>query len=125
MENQNSETLFSVKSQEEITRKGNPAKPQGTEGVQMLRRMNESHGAVTQVGPDFSEGRWNGSDTGYRVRRRRGLKKAFRPGAGWTFHGDRLFSGIRKPCEGDECRRNSKGNHTNFRGIRGKTAVCG
>ena len=48
MENQNSETLFSVKSQEEITRKGNPAKPQGTEGVQMLRRMNESHGAVTQ-----------------------------------------------------------------------------
>lgn len=32
----------------EITRKGNPRKPQGEEGEQMLRRMNESHGAVTE-----------------------------------------------------------------------------
>lgn len=36
------------KNQEEITRKGNPRKPQGEEGEQMLQRMNESHAAVTQ-----------------------------------------------------------------------------
>lgn len=35
-------------SQKEITRKGNPRKPQGTEGEQMLKRMNESHAAVTE-----------------------------------------------------------------------------
>lgn len=34
--------------QKEITRKGNPRKPQGEEGEQMLRRMNESHSAVTK-----------------------------------------------------------------------------
>ena len=33
--------------QQEITKKGNPGKPQGEEGVQMLQRMNESHYAVT------------------------------------------------------------------------------
>ena len=35
-------------TQAEVTRKGNPRKPQGEEGAQMLRRMNDSHAAVTQ-----------------------------------------------------------------------------
>ena len=35
-------------NQADITRKGNPRKPQGEEGAQMLLRMNDSHGAVTQ-----------------------------------------------------------------------------
>lgn len=34
--------------QQEITRKGNPRKPQGEEGRQMLQRMNNSHAAVTE-----------------------------------------------------------------------------
>ena len=41
------------KNQEEITRKGNPRKPQGPEGGQMLRRMNESHAEVTGWALDF------------------------------------------------------------------------
>lgn len=40
-------------NQEEITRKGNPRKPHGEEGEQMLRRMNESHAAVTQWALSF------------------------------------------------------------------------
>lgn len=40
-------------NQEEITRKGNPRKPQGEEGKQMLCRMNESHSAVTEWALDF------------------------------------------------------------------------
>lgn len=40
-------------NQEEITRKGNPRKPQGQEGIQMLCRMNESHSAVTKWALDF------------------------------------------------------------------------
>lgn len=36
------------KKQEEITRKGNPRKPEGEEGAQMLLRMNESHSTVTE-----------------------------------------------------------------------------
>lgn len=40
-------------NQEEITRKGNPRKPQGEEGMQMLCRMNESHSAVTEWALDF------------------------------------------------------------------------
>lgn len=35
-------------NQAEVTRKGNPRKPQGEEGTQMLLRMNDSHAAVTQ-----------------------------------------------------------------------------
>ena len=35
-------------NEEEITRIGNPRKPQGEEGRQMLRRMNDSHAAVTE-----------------------------------------------------------------------------
>lgn len=42
------EELSDCKKQEEITRKGNPRKPQGEEGEQMLQRMNESHSAVTE-----------------------------------------------------------------------------
>lgn len=45
--------LFEDKKQEEITRKGNPRKPQGEEGEQMLRRMNESHSAVTEWALEF------------------------------------------------------------------------
>lgn len=41
------------KSQEEITQIGNPRKPQGEEGAWMLRRMNESHWAVTGWALDF------------------------------------------------------------------------
>lgn len=44
----NLEEMCAQKNQEEITRKGNPRKPQGEEGEQMLRRMNESHSAVTE-----------------------------------------------------------------------------
>lgn len=44
---------LSSRQQEEITRKGNPSKPQGEEGEQMLRRMNESHSAVTLWALDF------------------------------------------------------------------------
>ena len=35
------------KSEEEITRLGNPAKPQGSDGESMLTRMNKSHNPVT------------------------------------------------------------------------------
>lgn len=35
-------------NQTEVTRKGNPRKPQGEEGTQMLLRMNDSHAPVTQ-----------------------------------------------------------------------------
>lgn len=38
----------SNKKQDTITQKGNPRKPQGTEGEQMLLRMNESHSKVTE-----------------------------------------------------------------------------
>lgn len=47
------------RTQEEITISGNPAKPQGEDGEMMLKRMNESHSAVTcwalehwQIAPD-------------------------------------------------------------------------
>lgn len=40
---------------EEITRKGNPRKPQGKEGVMMLQRMNESHFSVTGWALGFLE----------------------------------------------------------------------
>lgn len=43
----------SYENQEEITRKGNPRKPQGEEGRQMLQRMNDSHFAVTGWALDF------------------------------------------------------------------------
>ncbi len=38
---------------DEITRKGNPAKPQGEEGKMMLDRMNDSHYEVTGWALDF------------------------------------------------------------------------
>lgn len=47
------EKSIKVKSQEEITREGNPRKPQGEQGEQMLRRMNESHSPVTEWALDF------------------------------------------------------------------------
>lgn len=43
------------KTEEEITRIGNPRKPQGEEGAQMLMRMNKSHSAVTAWALDFLE----------------------------------------------------------------------
>lgn len=46
-------------SQEEITKKGNPAKPQGIEGTLMLRRMGDSHARLTQWALDFFEFREN------------------------------------------------------------------
>ena len=36
-----------MKTQEEVTRIGNPRKPEGTEGEEMLERMNQSHYEVT------------------------------------------------------------------------------
>ncbi len=45
--------LTAEKQQAEITRQGNPRKPQGNEGVQMLQRMNQSHLAVTAWALDF------------------------------------------------------------------------
>ena len=48
------------KNQEMITRIGNPRKPQGDEGRQMLERMNESHGAVTTWA--LGKFTFNGSD---------------------------------------------------------------
>lgn len=44
----NQEEMRARENQEEITKKGNPRKPQGEEGEQMLRRMNESHFPVTE-----------------------------------------------------------------------------
>jgi len=41
--------------QDEITRKGNPRKPQGPEGKEMLQRMSESHRDVTKWALDFFE----------------------------------------------------------------------
>ncbi len=45
--------MIQQENQEEITRKGNPRKPQGEEGVQMLHRMNKSHYEVTGWALDF------------------------------------------------------------------------
>lgn len=36
-----------MKTEEEITKEGNPAKPEGEAGAEMLKRMNESHYKVT------------------------------------------------------------------------------
>jgi len=36
-----------MKTQEEVTRIGNPRKPEGMEGAEMLERMNQSHYEVT------------------------------------------------------------------------------
>ena len=36
------------KTEMEITIQGNPAKPQGEAGAQMLERMNQSHDALTR-----------------------------------------------------------------------------
>ncbi|MDE6666410.1 MAG: hypothetical protein K2K14_09570, partial [Ruminococcus sp.] len=38
-----------------VTEQGNPAKPQGTAGEEMLNRMNESHYAVTGWALGFFE----------------------------------------------------------------------
>ncbi len=43
----------SAADEQSVTRKGNPAKPQGEEGALMLARMNESHAAVTAWGLGF------------------------------------------------------------------------
>lgn len=42
-----------VTEEQKITEEGNPAKPSGKAGAQMLHRMNESHDAVTNWGLDF------------------------------------------------------------------------
>lgn len=41
---------MATEEERRITREGNPAKPQGEAGAQMLARMNESHAAVTEWG---------------------------------------------------------------------------
>lgn len=41
---------MATEEERRITREGNPAKPQGAAGAQMLTRMNESHAAVTAWG---------------------------------------------------------------------------
>lgn len=41
---------MATEEERRITREGNPAKPQGEAGEQMLARMNESHAAVTEWG---------------------------------------------------------------------------
>lgn len=43
----NQKEILQSEAQEEVTRKGNPRKPEGEDGVQMLQRMNESHAPVT------------------------------------------------------------------------------
>lgn len=56
MENREAQT---DRDQDEITMLGNPRKPQGEKGRQMLERMNESHCAVTEWALgffDFAEG---------------------------------------------------------------------
>ena len=40
-------------AEQSVTERGNPAKPQGEAGVQMLARMNQSHAAVTRWGISF------------------------------------------------------------------------
>lgn len=42
-----SDTNYNTEEQSRITEIGNPAKPQGSAGEQMLCRMNDSHSAVT------------------------------------------------------------------------------
>ena len=39
---------MTTQDEKKITKIGNPAKPQGDEGAQMLQRMNQSHSSVTQ-----------------------------------------------------------------------------
>lgn len=41
---------MATEEERRITREGNPAKPQGEAGEQMLSRMNDSHAAVTEWG---------------------------------------------------------------------------
>lgn len=41
---------MATEEERRITREGNPAKPQGEAGAQMLARMNDSHAAVTEWG---------------------------------------------------------------------------
>ena len=49
------------KRQQAITAAGNPAKPTGEAGEQMLARMNESHGPLTAWG--LSHFNWRGDET--------------------------------------------------------------
>lgn len=49
------------KRQQAITAAGNPAKPTGEAGEQMLARMNESHGPLTAWG--LSHFNWRGNET--------------------------------------------------------------
>ena len=42
------------RTEEEITREGNPRKPQGEEGKVMLDRMNHSHYEVTPISPPIN-----------------------------------------------------------------------
>ncbi|MBQ8921894.1 MAG: class I SAM-dependent methyltransferase [Oscillospiraceae bacterium] len=44
---------MSTPEQESVTERGNPRKPEGEYGRQMLTRMNESHAAVTEWGLSF------------------------------------------------------------------------
>lgn len=49
-----------IKQQEEITREGDPSKPQGEAGAAMLMRMNESHANFTNWGLAFFN--WHGNE---------------------------------------------------------------
>ena len=49
------------KNEKAITAAGNPAKPTGEAGEQMLARMNESHGPLTAWG--LSHFTWRGDET--------------------------------------------------------------
>ena len=47
--------MAEVRKEIDITELGNPAKPQGTYGQQMLQDMNEHHASVTEWGLSFLE----------------------------------------------------------------------
>ena len=52
--------MTEIKQQEQITEQGNPSKPEGIAGAEMLTRMNESHAGVTEWGLSHFE--WQGNE---------------------------------------------------------------
>ncbi len=82
------------RAQAEITESGNPRKPEGEDGKKMLERMNESHHNVTGWALSLWEIQGNDNNSGYRLRRRSCAVPDGGACDGWTFDGNRLFTGI-------------------------------
>ena len=67
--------------QRRITMEGNPSKPRGEAGMQMLERMNQSHSAVTNWALDFLSFRPGFRDHG--IVSLAGVNSAFSPSQRW------------------------------------------